>query len=95
MKNIILFFGILAPFFAYSQASWELGANVGASNYQGDIVETKIFTLKETNLGYGAFLRRNFNDHWGLRLNAQLGNISGADANFDARKARGYSFESP
>lgn len=73
---------------------WEGGVFIGASNYQGDLVKPAIFTLKETNLGYGLLLRRHLDKNWALRLNLAGGKITGNDANFDERKSRGYSFSS-
>ncbi len=93
MKNILTILGIIVPFFAFSQSSWELGIGVNAANYQGDLVKTTLPTLKETNVAFGAFIRRNFNEHWGLQLGADFGKLTGDDANFTERTSRKFNFE--
>jgi len=92
MKTLFLFLLFAIPTLASAQ-SWELGLAVNAANYQGDLVETDIFTVKETNPAFGLFLRRNFNDYFALRLNGNYAKLSGDDANFSDRKRRGYTFE--
>lgn len=83
MKNILTFLGVILPLFAFSQ-SWELGLSAKAANYQGDLV-LPTFSPKETDYAFGAFIRRNFNEHLGLRLGADLGKLSGDDANFSKK----------
>jgi outer membrane protein OmpA-like peptidoglycan-associated protein/opacity protein-like surface antigen len=82
---------------SFAQAKWEGGLFVGASNYQGDVVLDPAFTLKETNLAYGVFLKRRLNHSWLIRANWQGGRLSGKDENFedDGRQKRRFSFDSP
>jgi OmpA-OmpF porin, OOP family len=91
MKKILTLMGFIVPFFAFSQ-NWELGISVQAANYQGDLVEPRLFTLKETQYAAGLFLRRNFNEHWALRLGGNYVKISGDDTNFDEYAARNSRF---
>lgn len=92
MRNFFLFVLFALPALMSAQ-SWELGLSAGAANYQGDLVKSELFTLKETNPAFGLFLRRNFNDYFALRLNGNYIRLSGDDANFTERKPRGFSFE--
>ncbi len=92
MRNFFLFVLFALPAFLSAQ-SWEFGLAVNAANYQGDVVKTDLFTLKETNPAFGLFLRRNFNDYFALRLNGNYMRLSGNDANFSDREIRGYTFK--
>ncbi len=92
MKNLFLFLLFAVPMLASAQ-SWELGLAVNAANYQGDLVKTDLFTLKETNPAFGIFLRRNFNDYFALRLNGNYAQLSGDDKNFSERASRGFNFK--
>lgn len=95
MRKLFVQLLALMPLLCPAQ-SWDVGLMAHAMTYQGDLVLTKVFTLKETNFSYGAFVRRNFgSDHWGVRLHVQHGRITGDDAHFAEREKRGYTFESP
>lgn len=74
---------------------WEGGLFIGASNYMGDLVETDIFTLDETNLAFGFLIKYSLNETLGLRLGLMTGQLTGDDLNADEtqRKVRGFSFE--
>jgi OOP family OmpA-OmpF porin len=91
--NKLLFILFLLPAIAPAQ-SWEFGLTGGGTGYLGDINLNWYPELKETQLGYGAFVRRNFTPNWGLRLNYLGGKIAGDDANFDERLNRGFNFTS-
>lgn len=75
---------------------WELGVRGGISNYQGDLSPVA-FTISETHLAGGAFLRMNFNEYFSLRANTFFGTISGDDQNFNDDRVykRNLSFRSP
>ena len=92
MRSVLLFVLFTLPVCLGAQ-SWELGLSANAANYQGDLVKPDIFTIKETNPAFGLFLRRNFNDYFALRLNGNYIRLSGNDANFSSRAARGFNFE--
>jgi OOP family OmpA-OmpF porin len=91
MRNLTIFLLLCFPVFLSAQ-SWELGLAAQAANYQGDLVKTSLFTLKETNFAGGVFLRRNFNESWALRLGADFGKLSGDDQNFEKSIGRNFSF---
>jgi outer membrane protein OmpA-like peptidoglycan-associated protein len=92
LLSFYLFTGI-----TYGQ-NWEIGVGLHALNYQGDLVESSVFTLKETNPNFGLFLRRTFkDDKFAVRLNGTFGKISGDDTNFDKpawRQTRKFNFSS-
>ena len=73
------------------------GVSLTGINYQGDLVESILFELKETNLAGGLFLRKNFKYGLAGRFNLAFGKISGTDLNSssDGKNMRGYSFTSP
>ncbi len=96
MRNTITLLLFMLPGFLLSQ-SWDAGIMVNAANYQGDLVKPAIFTLKETSIGAGLFLRRNVDTHWALRANVNYATITGSDANFfreAERRSRNFSFRS-
>ncbi len=62
--------------------NWELGLNLGASIYQGDIVEPSIAT-DNAQLAYGLFIQRNFSDKVGVRLGYNLGKFAADDRDYD------------
>jgi OOP family OmpA-OmpF porin len=88
---------LVLPLFAFGQLhdNWEAGLSIGAANYQGDLVETSLFTLQETSFGYGLYLKRHINLNWSARFGYQGANISGDDQNFSenpSRAKRNFSF---
>ncbi len=73
---------------------WEVGIFLGASNYQGDLVQP-VFDLEgTTGLGIGAYARYHMTPNWALRANYIRGEVSGDENIYDDRKVRGISFES-
>lgn len=99
-KHVRLLVLVLLPAFAFGQMQdkWEAGVSLGAANYQGDLVETTIFTLNETNFGYGFYIKRHFDANWSARFGFQGGKISGDDQNFSdnsSRARRMFSFSTP
>ncbi len=98
-RTLLSFFAALMASASIFAQNWEIGLGLHAMNFQGDVVEPQLFTLKETNPNFGIFARRNFsNEHFGLRLGVTLGRLTGDDSNFDDpswRKQRAFSFKSP
>lgn len=98
MKCFRIFFIFIFCLPASIQAqdfSWEGGLSVGASNYMGDLVEPAVFNLRETQLGFGLFLRRNLHPNWSTRINAFYGKLSGDDRHYfnsEYRTSRAYQF---
>jgi hypothetical protein len=75
---LLLFTGLFAFACAANAQTWEIGASVGASGYIGDFNPNN--PLKFTDPAYGAFLKRNFNDVFSVRLNITHATISGDDS---------------
>jgi outer membrane protein OmpA-like peptidoglycan-associated protein/opacity protein-like surface antigen len=93
---MLVFSGNLA--FAQMQDKWEAGVFLGVANYQGDLVETTLFTPQETNFGFGVSLKKHFNPNWSVGLGFKHGKLSGDDQNFSenaSRARRNFSFSSP
>jgi hypothetical protein len=70
------------------------GISLNLINYQGDLVKG-IADFKESKLGVGVLIRKELNDKFAIKGNLDFGKISGNDANYTTRKARGLSFSSP
>ena len=76
---------------------FEVGGAIGGSNYMGDLsLNTSKLYLKETNLAFGIYGRYNINYLLAVKLAANLGSISGSDANaeFEEIRSRNLSFQS-
>jgi OmpA-OmpF porin, OOP family len=94
LLTLLLLMGSLTTITAQEE-KWDGGFFIGAANTMGDLVESDVFTLDETNLAFGFLLKRNISQKFGLRLGLTTGKISGDDKNFDnpQRQSRGFSFE--
>lgn len=92
--TFLMVLGLLAlsPLSA-QQTPWEGSIFLGASNFMGDVVEPRVFTLSETNMAYGLQLQRNISSNFGVRLSLLRGKLSGDDTNFASLQARAFSFE--
>jgi hypothetical protein len=64
----------------------KIGLSLNGFNYLGDINALWYPYLSETNLGASLFLRKDFSDELGFKVDFQLGSISGSDNNFEERK---------
>lgn len=84
---------ILLSFISLSSfaQSYEVGLQLGASNYHGDLAPE--ISLKEFNPSAGIFYRYNLNERWALKPHVSYSKISGTDQNFKANKLRNLSFE--
>ena len=82
---LLIYFGF--PFFAFSQFRWDVGFNMGASNYLGEmggkentrkdfIADLK---LSQTKFTGGGFVRYKINPSVYLKANLQYARISGDD----------------
>ncbi len=74
---------------------WEIGLLMGATTYQGDLVEPNLYDFKELNFAYGGFLKWAISDRVSLRGNLLRGKITGDDINSDARADRSFNFSAP
>jgi len=80
-KIVLLFILVLTafmPFQAKSQYS-EAGILLGGSTYKGELSHS-LFSTKFLHPAIGIFYRHNWNRHWSYRFGANLGKISGDDA---------------
>lgn len=59
-------------------SNWELGLAAGGAGYLGDLNQNN--PLKISGINGNLFLKRNFSEYLGLRLNYTFGQISGNDA---------------
>ena len=57
--------------------NWELGIQLGGSNYTGDVGEPSYFKMGGDNVGYGFFLRYLIHPNVSFRMNAYSGKFSG------------------
>ncbi|MBK8492334.1 MAG: outer membrane beta-barrel protein [Saprospirales bacterium] len=87
--------GLSAP---HAKAQFlEVGANLGLSNYRGDLSNNSVsLYLKETKGSFGIFASYHLNDLLAVRLGAQYAGISGSDANAPGEeiRSRNLSFRS-
>jgi hypothetical protein len=82
---------ILFPIIVSAQR-WELGFEIGPSNYQGDLAPD--ISLKETHLSGGLFFKKNLSPYFSSCFGLNQGQISGNDKNIASLKIRNLSFQS-
>jgi len=64
------------------QGEWRIGANLGIMNYFGDLNPLSQYVsteLSATKFAYGAFIYYRPYDHFGFKLNYNMGRIQGDD----------------
>jgi opacity protein-like surface antigen len=66
--------------------TWELGAAAGGAGYMGDLNADN--PVKISGYAFSGFVKRNFNGYLSARLNATIGQISGADSNSSSQQFR-------
>lgn len=87
---------IVLSVMASAQPQWEVGAFIGLSNYQGDLVKETIPLFKEGNPAFGFTGRYVYNYTWSVRGNFNIGKITGDDDNYrsdEFRQERNARFE--
>lgn len=90
MKNLLFAFALLVPFLLNAQ-TYELGIQVGASNYLGDLAPSVAFG--ETHPHGAIFLKKNTSSgFFSWRYSFSYGSISGSDANFPQNQIRNLDF---
>ncbi len=84
---------LLLSFNTWGQYS-EIGFFGGGSNFIGDVGDYGLHLPKD--YAYGGFYRYNFNRHWSIRAQVNLGRVRNADSlsSFENRIDRNLSFES-
>lgn len=78
-----LLFAFHAQLFAQT---WEIGVSAGASGYMGDLNQQNPAKISGYNLG--AFVQRNFNPYFALKLHYSHGEIAGADSTSGTQQFR-------
>ncbi|MGY4539657.1 opacity protein-like surface antigen [Mucilaginibacter sp. UYNi724] len=78
-----------------AQQTWEIGGNIGAAGYIGDLNINN--PIKPSGAQAGLFVKRNFNRYLGLKLNYSFGQISGDDSQSSSQQLRdrNLSFKTP
>lgn len=90
MKKLLFALAIVAPIFIHAQ-TYELGVQVGAANYLGDLAPTVAFG--EFQPHGGLFFKKNSsNGYFSWRYAINYGSISGSDANFKQNQVRNLDF---
>ncbi|MET4083571.1 hypothetical protein ABIB40_003543 [Pedobacter sp. UYP30] len=76
----MLFFLITSLVYAQPRYSnWELGLAAGGAGYMGDLNQNNPLLL--SGISAGLYVKRNFSEYLGVRLNYTFGQIAGKDAN--------------
>ena len=91
----ILFLLFLLSNISLNAQTFELGASLGASLYQGDLSED-IINYKGAAPAYGAFVRYNIDDRFSVSGNLNAGTLNGNDANSNdpGIRKRGFALKS-
>ncbi len=78
-----------------AQQTWEIGGNIGAAGYIGDLNINN--PIKPSGGQVGLFVKRNFNRYLGVKLNYTFAQISGADSTSGIQqfRDRNLSFTTP
>jgi hypothetical protein len=66
--------------------TWEVGAFGGGAGYMGDLNQNNPFKI--SGIAAGAFVKRNFDRYWALKLAYTYGHIAGADSTSNNQQAR-------
>lgn len=92
LRHIILALTLLGPFTAMAQPGWEVGANIGAAYYFGDL--NPEFNLSKPGVAGNVFARYNFDNRISLKSGFYYGRIKGDDASSANafRRARNLDF---
>lgn len=90
-KYFGLLFLIIITLQSFAQ-KFDVGAQLGLSNYWGDLSPT--IALNETRPAGGLFARLNLNNTWSLNAQFNLMQVGGSDRNFQENTFRRLSFKS-
>ena len=82
MKTSITFFITILLGLQLTAQDYELGVNLGAVSYQGDLVEPN-FDPGNAQFAYGIFIQKNFSHQLGLRLGFNGGTLAADDRDYD------------
>lgn len=92
IKPAILIILFIVLNFSLKAQSWELGASVGGAGYMGELNESNPVSI--SGVAFGAFVQKNLNGYFSLKLNYNYGKIGATDANSNnpQMRARNLSF---
>jgi len=76
---ILLFFIFSGHILRAQEGTWEVGLMGGGAGYMGDLNQNN--PLQISGLSGGAYVKRNFNQYLGVRLNYTYGQVKADDAN--------------
>ncbi|MBL6962508.1 MAG: hypothetical protein ISR55_01670 [Bacteroidetes bacterium] len=82
---------LIIPLFTHAQ-KWEVGFQMGGTNYLGDLAPEIV--LSETNMASGLFFKKNVNPFLSHAFGIMQGQISAHDNNFKHLEVRNLSFSS-
>ncbi len=77
-KSLQICVGLLLSSMTIHAQTWEVGGNIGASGYMGDLNPNN--PLKPSGIAAGLFVKHNFDPYWGLGLHYTHGQITANDA---------------
>ncbi len=92
---VCLFLLLLVSAMQLSAQQWEVGAQLGASGYQGDLNQRNV--LQVSGIAAGVSLRYNFNGYLSLKASYIRAQIEGADSTskYQQQRDRNLSFFTP
>jgi len=82
---------LLLPLTMMAQKT-EFGIYAGLQAYQGDLADPD-FTLRDASFAFGVLAKHHLSSKLAIRAGLTIGNLEGADANFDRLEGRDWSFE--
>jgi hypothetical protein len=91
---LFLFISFLTSYSSFAQQV-EVGINAGGASYLGDLNQYN--PVKISGISAGAFVKLNFDPHWGLGLNYNYGKVKAADSESSNEqfRDRNLSFYTP
>lgn len=93
MKKLLLLILFISAFqFVRSQGKTEIGVQIGAAYYQGDINKSQIFY--SPSMSYGVMVKYNLSKHFAARVEGVYGTLKASDSDFSnpENDLRGTSF---
>lgn len=102
LKKLMIITPLLVCSYGLVQAQFvsgkhEIGVNIGALIYQGDLSPKTIGSLKTARPTLGIYYNRILTPYWSVRANLNIGSLHGDDARFDEpayMQHRNFNFSS-
>ena len=79
-------------------SKYEVGANIGAYMYQGDLTPNRFGSFKTIQPGLGLYGTRYLSSSWGVRANLSFARLKGDEAKYNSpafRQQRNFNFRTP